>query len=79
MKTIVRLDIQVLLQSYEQDLPKFGLEPMTDEEKQTVQGLVNIESVVIREKIDYDIKELKTNVATITTNLNNNQERYLPP
>ena len=49
LKTMVCLDIQVRLQSHEQDLPKFGLDPMTDDEKATVEGLVNIEEAVIRE------------------------------
>ena len=44
---MVRLDLQVRLQSYEKDLQDFRLDPMSDEEKQTVFGLVNIESVLI--------------------------------
>ena len=52
LKTMVRLDIQVRLQSHEQDLPNFGLDPMTDDEKATVEGLVNIEEAVIREEMD---------------------------
>ena len=51
---------------------------MTDQEKETVQGLVNIESAVIREEMDYDIKELKTNVATFTTNFKKNFRQCLP-
>lgn len=47
MKTIVRLDLQVRLKSHELDHPNFGLKPMTDEEKQSIEDLVNIESVVI--------------------------------
>ena len=47
---------------------------MTDEEKQTVGGLVHIESPVIREDMDYDIQQLKTNMATITTNFNADQK-----
>lgn len=67
---MVKLDLQVGILSYEQDLPNFGLAPMTDQEKETVQGLVNIKSAVIREEIDYGINELKTNLATVTTNFN---------
>ena len=47
LKTMVRLDLQVCFQSYEKDLEDFGLDPMSEVEKQTVVGLVNIESVVI--------------------------------
>ena len=62
LRTMVRLDIQVRLQSYEKDLPDFGLEPMTDEEKATVVLMVNVEEAVIREEMDFDIDELAANV-----------------
>ena len=39
------------LQSHEKDLPDFGLEPMTDEEKATVVLMVNVEEAVIREEM----------------------------
>ena len=44
---MVRLDIQVRLQSDGKDLPNFGLEPMTNEEKATVGSMVNVEEAVI--------------------------------
>ena len=47
LRTMVRLDIQVRLQSDGQDLPNFGLEPMTDKEKATVGSMVNVEEAVI--------------------------------
>ena len=47
LKTILRLEIQVHLQSYEKDFQDFGLDQMSDAEKQTVAGLVNIKSVLI--------------------------------
>ena len=43
----MRLDLHGHLQSYDKDLQDFHLDPMSDEEKQTVAGLVNIESVLI--------------------------------
>ena len=55
LKTMVRLDLQVRLQSHEKDLQDFHLDPISDEEKETVAGLVNIESVLIREEMEYDI------------------------
>ena len=61
---MVRLDLQVRLQSYEKDLVFFKLDPMTDEEKATVQGLVNTEAAVIREEMDYDVNELAAAVET---------------
>ena len=40
-----------------------------------VKGLVTIEFVVIQEDIDYNIKKLKTNLATVTTNFNADQKK----
>ena len=64
LKTMVRLDLQVRLQSHEQDLTTYLLDPMTDEEKATVEGLVNIEEAVIREEMDFVVPELAANVET---------------
>ena len=79
LKTMVRLDLQVRLQSHEQDLPNFGLDPMTDDEKATVEGLVNIEEAVIREEMDYDVNELAANVEETVPKFTASQqvERYL--
>ena len=46
LKTMVRLDLQVCLQSYEKDLQDFALDPMSDTEKQTVAVLVNIDLIL---------------------------------
>ena len=35
---------------------------MSEEDKETVAGLVNIESALIRDEMDYNIRELQTNV-----------------
>ena len=73
----MRLDIQVSLQSHEKDLPNFGLEPMTDDEKATVDHMVNVEEAVIREEMDFDITELAANVeATIPRLTPDQQEIY---
>ena len=58
LKTMVRLDLQVRLQSHELDLEHFGLPPMTDEERVSVAGLVNTEETIIRE---FDVRELSEN------------------
>ena len=77
LKTMVRLDIQVRLQLHEKDLPSFGLDPMTAEEKSTVEGLVNIEAAVIREEMDFDVVELTANVeATIPMFTTEQQEIF---
>ena len=46
---------------------------MSDEEKATVDGLVNIEDAIIREEMDYDVTELITNVETTVDKLNAEQ------
>ena len=61
------------MQSHEKDLTEFGLDPMSDEEKATVDGLVNIEDAIIREEMDYDVTELITNVETTVDKLNAEQ------
>ena len=66
---------QVRLQSHEQDLPNFGLEPMTDEEKATVHGLVNTEDAIIREEMEYDLNELNANVEQIVPTFNAAQQQ----
>ena len=63
LRTMVRLDLQVRLQADGKDLEFFGLEPMTDEERASVNGLVNTEEAVIREELDYVHEDLVANVA----------------
>ena len=65
LRTMVRLDLQVRLLSYEKDLPDFGLEQMTDEEKATVEGLVNIEDPLIRDELNFNVEMLKGEVEEI--------------
>ena len=48
---------------------------MTDEEKATVEGLVNTEAAIIREEMDYDVNELLTNVGTVSINFNGDQRK----
>ena len=52
---------------------------MTDEEKATVEGLVNIEEAVIREEMDYDVNELAANVEETVPKFTASQQvdRYL--
>ena len=56
------------MQSHEQDLPNFGLEPMTD-------GLVNTEDAIIREEMEYDVNELNANVEKIVPTFNAAQQQ----
>ena len=62
LRTMVRLDLQVRLQADGKDLEFFGLEPMTDEERNSVNGLVNTEEAVIREELDFVMDDLVANV-----------------
>ena len=61
LKTMVRLDLQVRLQTHELDLQHFGLPPMTEEERISVAGLVNTEDTIIREELEYDVRDLREN------------------
>ena len=61
---MVRLDLQVRLLAHENDLQDFDLDPMTYEERLSVQGLVNTEETMIREELDFDLPELQNNVQT---------------
>ena len=67
LRTMVRLDLQMRLQGDGKDLEFFGLEPMTDEERASVNGLVNTEEAVIREELDYVMDDLVANVADATS------------
>ena len=72
LKTMVRLDLQRRLLSYEKDLHDFDLEPMTDEEKSTVEE--QIEDPLICDEKDYDVDELRTDVAVTLTKFTETQQ-----
>ena len=74
LRTMVRLDLQVRLLSYAKDLPDFGLEPMTDEEKATVSGLVNIDEPLIRDELNFDIEILKAEVEEMVCQFTTTQQ-----
>ena len=70
---MVRLDVQVRLKSHEKDLIDFGLPLMSETEKKTVVGLVNIEETVIREEMDYDLSSLRDTVQETYQQFTNDQ------
>ena len=74
LKTMVRLDLQTRLNSHEKDLQDFNMEPITDEEKATVEGLVNIQEAVIREELDFDVRDLTDGVETTRAKFTEEQE-----
>ena len=57
-KTMVLLDIEFRLQSFEKQLSDFGLPVPTEEELSQVNHIVNTEPAVIREEMAFDIQEL---------------------
>ena len=58
LKTLVRLDLQVQLQSFEKDLHHFGLPPISDEERSSVEQFANTEAALIQEELDFHIQDL---------------------
>ena len=73
LRTMVRLDIQVRLKTFEKDLADFGLEPMTEEEKATVALLVNVEEEFFQEEMDFVVNELRPKVAADVPKLTKGQ------
>ena len=65
LKTMVLLDIEMRLQSFEKRLLDFGLPVPTSEDLLNVETVTNIEPVVIREEKDFDIDMLITSVNNV--------------
>ena len=74
LKTMVHLDIQMRLQSYEKDLQDFHLPQMTDEEIASVEGLVNTEEALIHDEMDFDVMTLRLDVEEIKTKFTQAQQ-----
>ena len=62
LKTMLLLDLEMRLQSFEKGLEDFGLPKPTTEELCQVKAVASIESVLIREEKDFNIQELKNSV-----------------
>ena len=62
LRTLVLLDIEMRLQSFEVDLAKNGLPVPSPEELAEVESVVSIQPAVIREELDFDVEELSNNV-----------------
>ena len=58
LKTMLLLDLEMRLQSFEKELRDFGLPKPTEEDLLKVQFIANTESVLIREEKDYNVDEL---------------------
>ena len=62
LKTMLLLDLELQLQSFEKELASFGLPQPTREDLARVENITSTEPVVIREEKDYNIDELRTTV-----------------
>ena len=62
LKTMVLLDLELRLQSFEKELANFGLPQPTLEDLARVESITSTDPVVIREEKDYDVAELRTAV-----------------
>ena len=62
LKTMVLLDIEMRLQSFEEDLCKHGLPKPTPEELADVESVVSIQPAIIREELDFDVERLAESV-----------------
>ena len=62
LRTLLLLDLEMRLQSFEKSLADFGLPLLTPEDLAQVENIANIDPVVIREEKDYCIPELISNV-----------------
>ena len=58
LRTMVLLDIDMRLQSFEEDLAKKGLPTPTPEELSQVESVVSTQPAVIREELDFDVETL---------------------
>ena len=59
VKTMVLLDIELRLQSFEKNLADFNLHTPTDDELRQVNHIVSTEPAIIREELNYDIEALQ--------------------
>ena len=62
LKTMLLLDLELRLQSFEKELANFGLPQPTPEDLARVENITSTDPVVIREEKDYDVDELRTTV-----------------
>ena len=65
LRTMLLLDLELRLQSFEKELANFGLPQPTQEDLESVQNITSIDPVVIREERDYDVPELAASVEEI--------------
>ena len=59
LKTLVLLDLEMRLSSFEKRLPDFGLPVPTEEEMHQVENVTFNQPAAIREELDFDFEEMK--------------------
>ena len=65
LKTMLLLDLELRLQSFEKELTDFGLPKPTQEQLNKVHTITSIEPVVIREEKDFDVPDLIESVQNV--------------
>ena len=73
LKTMLLLDLELRLQSFEKQLIDFGLPKPSLEELAQVENLTSTEPVVIREEKNYTVSELAASVEEVTTKFTKDQ------
>ena len=73
-RTMLLLDLQLRLQSFEKDLGHFGLPEPSQEEQARVEIITNNEPVIIREEKDFDVDDLKKQAEEVRQKLTNAQK-----
>ena len=58
LKTMVLLDLEMRLESFEKTLEQAGLPTPTADDRAQVQHVVSVQPAVIREEMDYNIQDL---------------------
>ena len=76
LKTILLLDLEVRLQSFEKELVDFGLPQPSSQDIADVKTITNTESVVIREEKDYNVVELVATVNDLVPKLTPEQSLF---
>ena len=76
LKTMLLLDLEMRLQSFEKELHDFGLPKPTSEDLSRVQTITCTEPVLIREEKDYDVKQLEAQVQDIVPQFTKEQSVF---
>ena len=73
LRTMLLLDLELRLQSFEKELSEFGLPVPTKEDLEQVENVTSTDPVVIREERDYDVEVLAAKVEATLPKLTKEQ------